>query len=293
MNITKIAQGGCLNVLVLSGVHGNETHANAAITKLCNKVLEEKPYSGLINEIVFITDINTYGLEQDTRDNNYEEKPVKDCNRLFTKNYKTSEQIKSTIQVLSKNCFDLVLDVHNSPMCFPCALIDYDVKAKELMRPLLNTEIRPLLRTTNASTIKRYFNKGNTYTYAYTIELPGMGVIGNINKSVELVDDFIIKVCKYIKAHRKSDVTFDFNLDKYLVEPLCSMVDNGYIVYSKNTYPVGYYHSGDIICNIYKNSNYPIQTVTAPYDGILFDVDDNIYSYSGKQFGLYGRDFSI
>ena len=52
---------------------------------------------------------------------------------------------------------------------------------------------------------------------------------------------------------------------------------------------LGEYKKGDFICDVYDMDKGTIEIIKAPFDGILYDVDENIYSYSGKPFGIYGR----
>ena len=113
-----------LNILVMAGVHGNETHAVASVYDLYQTAGILK-FADRINTITYIFNVNEYGLEQDTRDNNYKKLGTKNCNRLFSTEYKTPDEIKEYIENLPLT-YNLVLDVHNSPKCIPCVLVDYD-----------------------------------------------------------------------------------------------------------------------------------------------------------------------
>ena len=61
-----------LNILVMAGVHGNETHAVASVYDLYQTAGILK-FADRINTITYIFNVNEYGLEQDTRDNNYKQ----------------------------------------------------------------------------------------------------------------------------------------------------------------------------------------------------------------------------
>lgn len=269
-----------LNVLILAGVHGNETHAVQALYELYDIM----QYNKNIHTIDFIFNVNEYGLEKDTRDNNYKEEVSTNCNRLFTRQYKTPSEIKEFLDDIKRDgYFDLILDIHNSPCCLPCVLIDYDEQADSLLGLCKNSTLYPLVRKMNKGTIKSHFNE-NEDCYAYTVELPVMGFNTSYKHSAGLLQTFLTDITARIvnKEIEKADAS------KYLTHTLISQIDNGIIYYTRQ-WPVGKYQEDDIICKIVNMQTDNEQFVRAPYDGILYDVDDNIYSYAGKEFGIYGR----
>ena len=146
-----------LNILVMAGVHGNETHAVASVYDLYQTAGILK-FADRINTITYIFNVNEYGLEQDTRDNNYKKAITKNCNRLFSTEYKTPDEIKEYIENLPLT-YNLVLAVHNSPKCIPCVLVDYDENTYRLLSNLKGVELIPLVRCTQIGTIKRYFKR--------------------------------------------------------------------------------------------------------------------------------------
>jgi len=99
-----------------------------------------------------------------------------------------------------------------------------------------------------------------------------------------MLETFLTDITARIRNKEFSKV----DASKYLTESLISQIDNGLIYYARQT-PVGNYKQGDYICRIENMETGNEQLVLAPYDGILYDVDDNIYSYTGKEFGIYGR----
>lgn len=270
-----------LDILVISGVHGNETHAVASVYALY-RTMELSKIADRVNRITYIFNLNEYGLEHDTRDNNYEKEETRNCNRLFSNEYMTSKEIKEYIENLPIN-YDLILDVHNSPSCVPCVLVDYDEHTWKLLSNLKGTDLIPLVRCTQIGTVKRYFNRlGWT---AYTVELPNMGVNGDIVESSRLLSQFIETVSDNIFNNK----TVNININQDIItQNLYTRTPNGVIRYARKNI-LGEYKKDEVICDVYDMNEDSIETIKAPYDGILYDVDDNIYSYEGKPFGIYGR----
>lgn len=285
--ISKTIQFGVangLNVLVISGVHGNETHA----VKVVHEFFKETKYLelGFINKITFIFNLNEYGLVSDTRDNNYNPEISKNCNRLFPTKYETSKEIKEYIENLTTN-FDLVLDVHNSPYCIPCVLIDYDQNTYRLLEVLKGVKLTPLVRATQIGTLKKYFNK---FGRAYTIELPEMGVRGNIEQSKQLIEQFIKVITINIAKNNYCEVP---RLQDILSHSLYTHTDHGIISYNRKENITGKYKKGELICEVHSLESDYVEEVLAPYNGILYDIDDNVYSYAGKTLAIYGKEIVL
>lgn len=274
-----------LDILVISGVHGNETHAVASVYDLF-QTMDLSKIADRVNSITYIFNLNEYGLEQDTRDNNYTKEETKNCNRLFSNEYGTPQEIKEYIEGLPIN-YDLVLDVHNSPSCVPCVLIDYDENTWRLLSNLHGTELIPLVRCTQIGTIKRYFNRLGWS--AYTVELPNMGVNGDIKESSRLLSQFIETVSD--NMFNNKSVNVEVNQD-IITQNLYTRTSNGVIRYARKNI-LGEYKKDEIICDVYNMNEDFIETIKAPYDGILYDVDENIYSFEGKPFGIYGRKIEV
>ena len=270
-----------LNILIISGVHGNETHAVATVYDLY-KTIDLSKIADKVETITYIFNLNEYGLEQDTRDNNYTKEETKNCNRLFSNEYATPQEIKEYIEGLPIN-YDLVLDVHNSPSCVPCVLVDYDENTWRLLSNLHGAELIPLVRCTQIGTIKRYFNRLGWS--AYTVELPNMGVNGDIKESSRLLSQFIETVSD--NMFNNKSVNVEVNQD-IIIQNLYTRTSNGVIRYARKNI-LGEYKKDEIICDVYNMNEDFIETIKAPYDGILYDVDENIYSFEGKPFGIYGR----
>lgn len=273
-----------LNVLIIAGVHGNETHAVSAVYSLARESFEAE-LCEYVNTVTYIFNLNEYGLISDTRDNFYTNELSNNCNRLFPTNYETPQEVKDYITNLDLS-YDLVLDVHNSPYCLPCVLVDYDNNAERLLRPLKGAELVPLVRATQIGTIKKHFNGWGSF--AYTVELPEMGVRGNINESVALLKQFIQVVSKNLHTSEEGTVP---DLQNILTQQLYTSVNQGIINYTRSSNSItGEYKEGERICEVYDLADSShIEYVNAPYDGVLYDIDDNIYSYAGKPFAIYGK----
>lgn len=287
MIVQKTLNGsGEYNILILSGVHGNETHAVAATYQLYEDL--EKNLSKEFGKVTFVFNVNEYGLISDTRDNLYETETSKNCNRLFPNRYKTSEQIKKYIEELNElRPYDLVLDVHNSSCCISCVLVDYDENTNRLLGLLHDSPLVPLVRNTQIGTIKKFFNEDNN-VYAYTVELGEMGVRGDYIHSAILLKQFIEQIISNF-----NNVKIEINLTQdYVVKTLCTRTNNGIIRYEKEN-PCTYYQKGEPICTVKNMETSEVEYIEAPFDGILYDIDDNIYSYSGKEFGMFGKKIEV
>ena len=271
-----------IDFLVIAGVHGNETHAVTAVYELW-KTLDYSVMADKVGHITFIFNINEYGLEQDTRDNNYEKEVSRNCNRLFSNEYLTSSEVKEYIENLEYN-YDLVLDVHNSPYCIPCVLIDYDENTYRLLNNVRGAELLPLVRCTQIGTVKKYFNRNGWA--AYTVELPHMGVRGDAKESARLLKQFIEKVSENL--YKPSHTLGIEPSQDIITQSLYTRTPNGIIKYARKV-PTGEYKKDEIICEVVNLSDDWVETIKAPYDGILYDIDENVYSYEGKPFAIYGR----
>ena len=285
-----------INVVILAGVHGNETHAVSAVYRLYRlmlQVTQDNDFRKVINKVNFVFNVNEYGLKHDERGNFFKNsEDTTDCNRIFSTGYLTVDGIKEEVEriVQPKGNKTLILDVHNSIWCTPCVLIDYDKNTDKLLQYLKGTLLDKFVRPCNADTIKKYANSINDNNYAYTVELPGMGIQGDVDTSADLLLQFIVRFATNVHTNNKTD--FKFTQD-YLPVPIFTKIDNGIVEYKnlkKNKYK-----KGEPICIVHSlHKNFEDgEIIKAPFKGEIYDVEENLYTYPGKFLFTYGKVLDI
>ena len=268
-----------IDVLCISGVHGNESHAVAANYSLYNRLKENKIPN--VANIEFILNVNEYGLINETRKNDYKKEDTTDCNRLFSEEYKTIEEVKEYIQNL-KNLPRLILDIHNSPSCIPCFLIDYNENTNRLLSVTTGVKMYPFIQHTNIGTIKKYFNS-DEYHYAYTMEFPEMGKNGNVGVTVNYLEDFITVTADNILNEKQYIYE---NIQQYIPKDFYTTVKHGIL---NNPLENRLYKKDEIIAEVIDLDSEQTEIIKAPYDGVLYDVNETLYVTNKKAIGSYGR----
>lgn len=270
-----------LNILIVSGVHGNESHAVKAVYGLYNRINDEilkdvDIIKNNISKIKFIFNLNEYGLCNEERINQYSKEETKDINRLFPREFNTLDDIKALLH----GEYQIVIDVHNSPSCIPCVLIDYDKYTNKNLTCVEGAELVPLVRHTNIGTIKKHFN--GDITRAFTVELPSMGVAGDFVYSTRLLGDFLCTVISNINKPEKQ-YEVELPIDLY------TTVEQG-IIYYMNTNPLLKYSKGDIIAKVDDINTGEREDIIAPFDGILYDINETVYVSNLNSIGMFGKE---
>jgi len=199
MNKTIFEGKGDKNILILSGVHGNELtpiYCSYLLSKYDDIFFFDKKYikSKSFKKLTILSSINDDGIIKNTRDipNN----STTDINRMFNSELKVNiqEELKTLI-----NENDVIIDIHSSPHCTEFALINQDRKTNSYIDFLKNIDVNYAIRYSSANTIKKYCLDLNKI--AFTIELNGMNKIDydSAGKGFELV-------CKIINNIRKFEV---------------------------------------------------------------------------------------
>lgn len=164
------------NILMVSGVHGNEQLAVLASYEAYFRIKTDKLING---ELTLYMGANAPGLVDGTREYPEWKDPGlipedRNLNRAFNleKGVDDLELARSKVMVLA-NTRDIVLDVHNSPSIHNCVLIDNGPYAKAYVKWCIENGIAYVLRDGPAGTLKsRAIKQGNV---GFTVELGGMG----------------------------------------------------------------------------------------------------------------------
>ena len=284
MIVTKeinISHKNGLNILIISGVHGNESHAVKAVYDLYNRIKDGilqdiDKITNTVSKIKWVFNLNEYGLCNEERTNQYSKDETKDINRLFPREFNTVEDIKALLH----GEYQIVIDVHNSPNCIPCVLIDYDKYLNKNLTCVEGAELVPLVRHTNIGTIKKHFN--NEDTRAFTIELPGMGITGDFVYSTRLLGDFLCTVISNINKQEKQ-YEVELPIDLY------TKVEQG-IIYYMNTNPLLKYSKGAVIAKVEDINTGEREDIIAPFDGILYDINETVYVSNLNSIGMFGKE---
>lgn len=287
----NINEKGTKRIAVICGTHGNESHAVKVVQLLMEKTEKEKLFENTdICSINFVL-LNETGLLANTREYQEENKSsTNDLNRALP--WKAEEDTKEEIierlkEIIRYN--NIIIDVHNSPNCEPCVLVDWNgPRAEEMvdiLKDLLAGSFIPVIRHSGNDTIKNYVNVCGYSKFGFTIEIPGMGFdkthltnYGLIQDSNRL-ENFIKSIVNSIDKERK-------NLE-YIKPTLVSQYlycrQKGIINYTPfcadKAYSNPFYEKGEVICTITEfGSDKVIDVVTAPCKGFLVCVNDSYYT---------------
>lgn len=174
-------------ILVIAGVHGNEHNAVLAAYRVYQKFLHEQDEKCKVeHDIRFILGVNKWGLlnnrrEWGSRADVYPESMPKDepidFNRVFTGNTEEHGSYESAVLMRNKimsaiDEADIVIDVHNSPVCENMVVINNDEYAYDTASFMEAINCRYMLWESQTATIKKYaIDHGKT---GLTVELGGM-----------------------------------------------------------------------------------------------------------------------
>lgn len=219
------------NILVMSGVHGDE------LTPVyCSYLLSKKEFNlNSFKKLTIISSINPKGVEQNTRE--MPSNHTSDLNRMFD----SSDYID--IKGELKNLFDIndvIIDIHSSPKCDDFVLLNQDEVTNSYVNFCNKLGIHYLIRYSNSNTIKKYcLDKGKI---SFTLELNQMSYIDK--KSAHNGVDIILNIIQNINSLKlqKEEPHFDdyIELKTYKKGLLIPRVSCGDIIKEG-------YHIADII----------------------------------------------
>lgn len=295
-----------LNVFIDSGIHGNESSAVNSLYWAYYKI-KDPTYKApdWIKSITFCIGVNEAGLAADQREWVDYRSNSDDLNRMFPPSFISKEDIKNLISNEVAKA-DVIIDVHNSEVCKPCALIDNDINAVYLSYVMRKTFITPMIRDGNslAGTIKSYVNNNFPNKIGITVELPGMGFNKNTlpeddvvlildlleNLDIPLVSRKEFNQKLYSGALGMRTPNIQEHLPVELTPPTSGLIKD--LDYSKVTTfdPIkGFYKKGDIICKVLDLDSGIEFPIYAPFDGYLFDLQGTYYAVKGRSIGSFAR----
>lgn len=187
------------NILMVSGVHGNEQLAVIASYEAYFRIKTEKLINGSLD---LHMGANAPGLVDGTREYPEWKDPGllpedRNLNRAFKSAVKgydlvdDMELARNKVMVLA-NDKDIVLDVHNSPSIHNCVLIDNGPYAKAYVKWCIENGIAYVLRDGPDGTLKsRAIKQGNV---GFTVELGGMGDCMVEGSILGTQIDFLVKL---------------------------------------------------------------------------------------------------
>jgi len=243
-----------INILLISGVHGNELTSIKALS-LFSKNNNFKYRS--IKTITCIHGINIEGIRKCVRDIPKDDN--NDLNRMFKDEFNPFEILKSHIE---KN--DIIIDVHSSYNLNECVLIDIDENASSIIRFCNKIGIPYCCRYSSNSTIKKYAFSQNKI--GITLELNGMNNI-DYQSAFEYGSRYIYNILSKIDLLIK----FKQTLDQVNIKPYVSQICNHEGIFEQN------YINGDLI-----KEN---QTFGQIYDLDGSVVEDCLTTSSGRFLG--------
>lgn len=273
-----------LNVLIICGVHGDESYAVKLVNNF-KKNLDPKKFSEKIGKVTFVL-ANQEGLKANSRvysvsteNNNF------DLNRAFGYEKKAEaydsivEKIKEEVE---KN--QIVIDVHNSPNCEPSILIDYDGPNSDeivwfLKESLVNT-FMPTIRKSGVNSIKNFVNNCSG-KIGFTVEIPGMGyqeVEGAFNYFNQALINLINVCAVNFFVPNKEMPAGDIIGQENITKPLYSKYE-GII----NWVEKPFYNAGEKICSVEPfDSNKYEHDIYAPEDCFLVCKSQSLYADAGS-----------
>jgi succinylglutamate desuccinylase len=182
MNKYEITGDGTNNILILTGVHGNE------FTPLyCGYLLKSASFNKEnFKKITILNAINENGIKNNSREIQYNS--TNDLNRKFDVN-DNEININELITAFNEN--DVIIDVHSSPKCTEFALLNQNEYTNSYVHFLVNNNINYLIRYSNTNTIKKYCLDLNKISF--TVELNQISYIDydSAEKGVQIIQKIV------------------------------------------------------------------------------------------------------
>lgn len=299
-------------LMIVSGMHGNESHAVKQTFDLLTNLkrkdsLERKTLSESFKYIDFFIGVNEEGLKCNVREyvDSNDNPNNMDLNRFYNTEDSSIEDLQDFLNH-EVEIHDIIVDVHNSPNIMDMVLLDTTEKTSCLLPFLRDNEINSLIRLNGSPlTLKSEVNKYND-KYGFTVELNQMGLTSEEKeqKSASFLMKFLLALVDFTEKTYMINEEFEDSDDEgssrvWLIERIpitrdmiainIPEVAEG-IKYYKREEPLGEYEEGEVICEIVDFENDEVvDTIKAPFDGILQELDTSYISTSGGVFGMYSK----
>lgn len=274
------------HILVLSGVHGDETNSVKAVA------LSDFQHTG--KSITVMNAINEPGLTANTREYEESKHDSKDLNRSF---FSEEPQLKETVDKIKKaiQTSRIVVDVHSSPACKNMVLLGNTQKELIIKNILTNAGIPCISWSSTSDTIRSYANKLNS-VIGVTVELNGMGQVSQqkLDEEIEflrtvidaLVESYQEIMYDYETGEQSTIENFGDDLTNVTVrtEGVVSYEDFDKLfdkVFMKD----------EVICSIYDISHDAcIEKIKAPWDNcVVVDAEPVAYATPGTDLLSFAK----
>lgn len=188
-----------MNILILSGTHGNELSAVEVGLKLKNMYKGNDDITDNITDnITVIPFLNENGLINNTRECN--DVISSDLNRAFKHSISYKNTIDYIKELVDQN--DLIIDIHNSVRCSNFCLVDEGHNAQLIIDTLSYAGVEHAVRFSTGGTIKEYCNSIGKIGITY--EFSGMSTLNTSAVSAKAFND-IIKIVRAFQNDLKID----------------------------------------------------------------------------------------
>ncbi len=179
------------NILILSGVHGNEL--SAVLVGMDLKRYYN--YDGMVNKTIKVIPwCNPSGLFTNKRE--MQDTSTKDLNRSFSNVESSSNYIDNLKKEIE--WADIVIDIHNSECCAHFCLLDIGCKNNiEIQNACIEADVEYAMRYSNGGTIKDYVNELGKIGITY--EFTGMSAYNN-NDNIDRAYNEIKKLINVFKS---------------------------------------------------------------------------------------------
>lgn len=280
---------GEVNILMVSGTHGDETNA-------VQDVYTFKTQNSKRKNIQYLQAWNKSALASHTREFQAEDLSIpNDMNRAF----KSPEAVsKEDLIQLAKNSIkeaDIVIDVHNSELLRNCVVINNDFYAEAYVKFCKKYSIPFIIIESCTDTIKKYsLDSGRI---AFTVEIGDMN-FSDRDDGVDFLRNLIEALEKEYETvglgilDTKSSPFVNVKVSQFLVAHSAGLL-RVYNSSEKTSKPkrsevLRSYHTYDTIFVIVDPADGTIkEIVKAPCDGALLDVFDSYWVTPGAVIGSY------
>ena len=207
MNIKTYKGTGDKNILILSGVHGDELTPIVSTNNLIKNIetfyKDKKEFHARFGSLKIFSAINATGIAQNTREIPNDFTP--DLNRKFNTRESFEDELFELI-----NDADMVIDVHSSPNCTNFVLLNQDENTNSFVDFCNDNYIEYAIQYSAADTIKNYCLKNDKI--GITVELNGKNYIDTKASEigVSIILKFIIHDLEIKKSVPKHNVMEEF-----------------------------------------------------------------------------------
>ena len=274
------------HILVLSGVHGNETNSVKAVA------LSDFQHMG--KSITVINAINKPGLIANTREYKEPDHSSKDLNRSF---FSEEPQLKDTVDTIKKliQTYKIVVDVHSSPACKNIVLLGNTQKELIIKNILTNAGIPCVSWSSTTDTIRSYANSIDA-VIGVTVELNGMGQVSQqkLNEEIEFLQTVINTL---VESYQ--EIMYDYETgEQSIIENSGNDLTN---IIARTEGIVSYedfdklfdkvFMKDEVICSIYDISHDTcIEKIKAPWDNcVVVDAEPVAYATPGTDLLSFAK----